>query len=238
MKVNLYEPFQHWYHGGTIWLISDTHFGDPDCQLMNTNWPTPTEQIKLINSCVGKYDTIIHLGDVGDENWIHHVKGYKVLLLGNHDKGKSNYEKLYTAYKVSNDNGHKRREYFFGWKSLEEIQEDIGEYQLEHNFNILLYEEDNGMFDEVYEGPLFINDKICLSHEPIDLKFGINIHGHCHNGEQSIYHTCEYSDVNIAADVREFKPVRLDKLIGEFKTKDLHRVTIDNAKKNPIHKEK
>ena len=226
MRIKLYKSFEHWYHGGTIWLISDTHFDDPDCKLMHTNWPTPSKQIELINSCVGKNDTIINLGDVGDETWIRQIKGYKVLLLGNHDKGKSNYEKLYSSELDG--------ELLYQSTSKKDVEEFNEHYFWDYNKKP--YIVDNGKFDEVYEGPLFINDKICLSHEPIDLKFGINIHGHCHNSEQSIYHTCEYVDVNIVADVREFMPIRLDKLIGEFKTKDLHRVTIDKANKNPLNK--
>ena len=39
------------------------------------------------------------------------------------------------------------------------------------------------IFDEIYEGPLFISEKILLSHEPVyGLSWCLNIHGHDHNG--------------------------------------------------------
>jgi len=31
MKTKLYKMFDHWYHGGQVYLYSDTHFGDLDC---------------------------------------------------------------------------------------------------------------------------------------------------------------------------------------------------------------
>lgn len=232
MKIKLYKPFEHWYHGGTIWLISDTHFADPDCEYMNDHWPTPEEHIKIINKYVGKNDTLIHLGDVGDLEYIKKIKNcYKVLIIGNHDKGYSNYEKKYVAlYKMD---GYPRR-YFdiFGtFNSRDEAQATIDEYNSEHSYIDFII-SDNRLFDEVYEGPIFINEKICLSHEPIDLKFGINIYGHVHQGERSISWANSRAQINVCSDVRDFKPVRLDDLISEFKTIDLHRVTIDKAKKN------
>ena len=225
MRVKLYKPFEHWYHGGTIWLISDTHFEDQDCKLMNNHWPTPEEQVKLINN-VGKNDTLIHLGDVGNPEWISKLKGYKVLLLGNHDKGASNYEKKWYISVTKEDKFDR------AFDSYEEAQEYIDEMNADGVDTQGLRVINNGLFDEIYEGPLFINEKICLSHEPIELKFGVNIHGHIHCGEQSFYWTGTKAQVNVCADVREFNISRLDDLLSEFKTIDLHRVIIDKAKKN------
>ena len=59
MKIKLYKPFEHWYHGGTIYLYSDPHFNDPESKKMNPNWPDADEIVKSINSCLGKNDTII-----------------------------------------------------------------------------------------------------------------------------------------------------------------------------------
>ena len=95
MKIKLYKHFEHWYHGGTIWLYSDPHFGDPD---NGTHWwPTDYEQVGMINKGLGRNDTIIFLGDIGDVEYIKKIKGYKVLIMGNHDKGASNYLKKYRA---------------------------------------------------------------------------------------------------------------------------------------------
>lgn len=96
------------------------------------------------------------------------------------------------------------------------------------------------VFDEVYSGALFIAPQILLSHEPIyGLQFCVGIHGHCHNG---IY---DYTDseggrhLNIAADVIGFKPLNLGKAIKSGLVAGLptiHRLTIDMAIANPIHK--
>ena len=85
--------------------------------------------------------------------------------------------------------------------------------------------------DEVYSGPLFIREKILLSHEPVNgLPFCLNIHGHCHN----YYH--EYIDetggkhLNIAADVVNFKILELNDIIKSGSIADIptiHRITID-----------
>lgn len=96
------------------------------------------------------------------------------------------------------------------------------------------------VFDEVYSGALFIAPQILLSHEPIyGLQFCVNIHGHCHNG------TYDYTDeqggrhLNIAADVVGFRQLNLGKAIKRGLVAGLptvHRLTIDRAIANPIHK--
>ena len=92
MINSLYDVFKSWSGVGSVYVYSDPHFDDEDCKLMNPSWPTLEEQIKKINRIVHKNDTLIILGDVGDERYIKQLKaGYKVLVMGNHDKGKSNY---------------------------------------------------------------------------------------------------------------------------------------------------
>ena len=49
------------------------------------------EQVARIRSKVGKNDTLIILGDVGDKEWLKKLRGYKVLILGNHDAGATTY---------------------------------------------------------------------------------------------------------------------------------------------------
>ena len=68
MINSLYDNFKHWSGVGSVFLYSDPHFNDADCLLMNPNWPSPEEQIKRINQKVRKNDTLIILGDIGDEN--------------------------------------------------------------------------------------------------------------------------------------------------------------------------
>lgn len=88
-------------------------------------------------------------------------------------------------------------------------------------------------FDEVYSGPLWISQKLVLSHEPIRLvtwdtyeHIAFNIHGHDHGGIKRDFH------LNIAQNVYGYMPLNLNKFIknGELKKiNDIHRTTIDNA---------
>lgn len=225
MKVKLYDKFMNWYRGGVIWVISDFHFCDEDCLLMNKKWPTPLEQVELINSKVGKNDTLICLGDVGNEEWVKELKGYKVLLLGNHDRGVSNYKNRYRV--ILND------KILYESDNKEECLDYCEEYK--GDYGRLPVVKDDRLFDEVYEGPLFINEKILLSHEPVELPFGINIHGHVHNGQHIVKRENSVM-INMASDVIKFEPIRLDKLVEGHKVETIHRITIDRASANPLHK--
>ena len=83
----LYPIFQHWSATGSIMLLSDTHFADSDCKIMDEHWIAPDEQVAILNRMVNKTDTFIHLGDVGDPSYIRQLKvKHKVLILGNHDR--------------------------------------------------------------------------------------------------------------------------------------------------------
>ena len=88
-----------------------------------------------------------------------------------------------------------------------------------------------GVFDEIYEGPLFISEKILLSHEPVyGLSWCLNIHGHDHNGVEPYAEGCKH--LNLAANVCGYTPVNLGKLIKDGILSDIsniHRETIDRA---------
>lgn len=200
MKIKLYEPFEKWYHGGTIWLYSDPHFQKNTEMEEFFKWPTAEERLARINKCVTKNDTFVCLGDVGDRlDLIAQIKcDYKVLITGNHDKGNS----IYKPY-----------------------------------------------FDEIYDGPLFISDKILLSHERIDLPFCINIHGHEHCyeswfdlvGIETVIGMVQTASFNIASDIVDFKPIRLDEIISKYplkKVHSIHRITIDNATNDKLNGDK
>ena len=92
MYKHLYDCFAHWYHGGTIYFYSDPHFNDTNVKAMRKNYIGDEEQVKRIRSKVGKNDTLIILGDVGDKEFLKKIRGYKVLILGNHDSGASTYK--------------------------------------------------------------------------------------------------------------------------------------------------
>ena len=85
MIQTLYPTFQKWSDNGSIWIISDCHFEDKDCKLMDVEWPSPEEYIEELKG-IGKNDTLICLGDVGNPEWMDKIKGYKVLIMGNHDE--------------------------------------------------------------------------------------------------------------------------------------------------------
>lgn len=89
MYKGLYDSFaERWCHeGSTIWLYSDPHFGDEEMKYIRTNYISDDEQIKRINSKVGKNDVIIFLGDIGNLKCIKRIRGYKICIVGNHDKG-------------------------------------------------------------------------------------------------------------------------------------------------------
>lgn len=175
MIKGLYNSFaERWYRGGSVWFYSDPHFGDEEMKHLRKNYISDDEQVKRINSKLGKNDTIVFLGDIGDVSFIKKIKGYKVLVMGNHDAGRSNYEPF---------------------------------------------------FNEIYEGILIIGPKIVLSHEPIDMRFCFNIHGHDHSGWLK-----DKNHLNVCAEHIDYTPISLTKLIkeGRFKDiEDIHRVTID-----------
>ncbi len=161
-----------------MWIYSDPHFGDKDLRAGMPNRPSDEELVKMINACVGRKDTIIFLGDIGDIEYARQIRGYKVLVCGNHDVG-------HTVY--------------------------------------------NEVFDEVYSGPLMIGEKLLLSHEPVDVPWAFNIHGHDHKGEKRDGH------LNVCADVIGYKPVHMNNLLAKTgilnKTESIHRQTIDKATK-------
>ena len=180
MISTLYEPFRHWSENGSVYILSDTHFDDDDCKLMDPNWIDSAEQVRILNSVIMKNDTFVCLGDVGKPEYVKQLKvRKKILLLGNHDRR--------------------------------------GEY--------------TGLFDEIYAGPLFIADKILLSHEPVyGLPWCLNIHGHDHSNMEMYKEGCKH--LNFAANVCGYTPVNLGKLIKDGILSDIdsiHRITIDHA---------
>ena len=171
----LYNCFQHWGEKNAVWVISDTHFGDKDIQKAFPNRPSDEELIKNINQKVGKTGTLLLLGDVGDIECAKQLKGYKVLICGNHDAGATNYKEV---------------------------------------------------FDEVYTGALIIGEKLILSHEPVDIPWAFNLHGHDHAGAKRKGH------LNVCADVIGYIPINFNQFLksgASSKIQTIHRETIDKA---------
>lgn len=183
MFKHLYDELaKRWYRGGTIYIYSDPHFNDPEMVYLRKNYIGDDEQVKSINKVVGKNDTIIFLGDIGDVSFIKRVRGYKVLVMGNHDKGASNYKKV----------------------------------------------DDNHLFDEVYEGPLMINDRLIISHEPLPVpEYIFNINGHDHSNW-----TKAKNHLNVCAEHINYTPINLPDLLKHGLLKDvpnIHQLTVDEA---------
>ena len=183
MIDTLYSIFREkWSNGRGCFLVSDTHFSDEDRHLMGYDI-TEEEQIAVLKKYVNG-QTLIHLGDVGNPEYLKELNCYKVLIMGNHD-------------------------------------ERVGKFK--------------DYFDEIYTGPLFIAEKLVLSHEPICVEAGItrnpiafNIHGHDHSGE---YYNDDYH-LNICQNVFGYEPLNLKEFIkdGILKSvKSIHREIIDNA---------
>jgi len=241
-KFNLNPCFKHWEKYDNIFIISDTHFGDVvtdtingnDYREKNTGIKTPSieEQVAKINKVCHKNDLLIILGDIGDIEPIKKLKaGYKVLIMGNHDQGKSNYQ---------------RGEYIKASFNFEK-------HKLEEKL------VDNRLFDEVWPGICSIREDIVLSHEPYDSKYCLNIHGHDHNcqlmkdlingkeikpenyfDEQLKY--CKDNNnyyLNLCSEWVNYEPINLKKIIISGILKDIpniHREAIDKQIENPVHK--
>ena len=93
-----------------------------------------------------------------------------------------------------------------------------------HDAGLTNYEE---VFEEVYGGPLMISEKIILSHEPLDIDWAFNIHGHTHTIKSNRKgHLC------VCSDFINYIPVNFNQFVKSGRLKEietLHRSTIDNA---------
>ena len=249
MTKHLYDLFRHW--GTNIYCISDPHFGDLESYKLRGLLNVPDDlvfakeqgdskpydlyieerlnvldemQIKNINAKAGKNATLIILGDVGNIECVKKLKAkYKILIMGNHDKGASNYKK-----EVYHDTK------FIDEFPLDFIPEDHGYQVVDPTPVGNLYDKvtTNNLFDEVYEGPLMINDRVILSHEPIfpTISFMFNIHGHVHNKN---YRGDEHH-LNVCAEAVDYFPINLLKFIKDGSIshiQNIHRVTINDATK-------
>lgn len=107
MIDSLYYPFKRWSENAAVWLYSDPHFGDFESYTFRGLITDKTKeeldkfQVDRINKVVNKNDTIIFLGDIGDPIPLKKIRGYKVLIIGNHDRGaafyKEYFDEIYTG---------------------------------------------------------------------------------------------------------------------------------------------
>ena len=183
--------------------------------------------MRRINSKVGKCDTLICLGDVGALSYVPFLRGYKVLVMGNHDAGRTIYERQKVWRKFDKDKYTKA-------EALSEMKRRHSDCECsikrgnEPNSLFDYWEvcADNRLFDEVYEGPVMISPKLMLSHEPINCgTWALNIHGHIH----ARTHKNDFYHYNVCAD---YLPLNLNQFLksGAFSyVVPIHRQTIDEA---------
>ena len=228
----IYPAFQHWAEQ-TVWIYSDPHFSDEDLECGIKNRPSDEEQIKNINSCAGRKDTLIVLGDVGNIECVRRLRAArKILIMGNHDLGRTNYERKIEKKIFDQDEYTKEqvmeemKTLFPNWKiSIEESWEFHSPFKRWNAY------ADNCLFDEVYEGALIIGEKLILSHEPVEIPWLYNIHGHDHAGRKRQNH------LNVCSDVIGYKPINLNQFLKSgpsAKIQSIHRVTIDKATERKV----
>ena len=177
MIEGLYKCFSHWGQRGGVWVISDTHFGEDDLKAAFSMRPSDEQLLKQINSKVGKAGVLIHLGDVGDLDYARRLKGYKILIMGNHDQSATKFE---------------------------------------------------GIFDEIYQGPVMVGERLLLSHEPVDIDWAFCLHGHNH-GQKSVNKKGKF---NVCADVINYTPINFNQFLKSGRLKEIesiHRKVIDKA---------
>lgn len=232
MLPGIYDSFQHWGEKyQTCYIYSDPHFNDDELSGGIKGRPSAEEQVKRINAKCGRRDCLIILGDVGDIEYVRQLRAeYKVLIMGNHDAGATNYKRqivkeIYDQDKYTKEQAIiKARAKFPNWKIT--ISE---ESSFCSPFMRWVICADNLLFDEVYEGALIVGEKLILSHEPIvGLTWAMNLHGHVHDkrAKTDAYH------INCCSDVIGYEPINLTQKLKQgiaTRVASIHRQTIDKA---------
>ena len=219
---------EKWKNYQTCWIISDTHFNDEEVKGFS-NRPTDEEFVKKINSKVGRNDILIVLGDVGDTEYIKQIRGYKILIAGNHDAGRTNYERQKNYRKFDKDKYQRDEAILEMQRMFPNCYYTVSEgYDFHSPFEYWEVCADNKLFDEVYSGPLMIGEKLMLSHEPLDIKWAFNLHGHVHSHS----HKNDKYHFNCCAEAINFSPINFNqwmKMGYIAGIESIHRSTIDTA---------
>ena len=236
----VYKIFNDRWCKQTVWIYSDPHFGDKELAAGFPNRPSDQEQIKMINSKVGRNDTLIILGDVGDIECVKQLRGYKVLICGNHEGGGTNYERQRSEWQFDQTDYNKQQAIEAVEKQCPNCKITVTEGFAFRNADkiskIWVVIADNQLFDEVYTGPLMIGEKLFLSHEPVDIPFVLNIHGHNHSGWESN----SWAHLNVCADVISYTPINLNQVLKggiAAHVQSIHRQTINDATKRAKKRE-
>ena len=84
------------------------------------------------------------------------------------------------------------------------------------------------LFDEVYEGPLMIAEKLIISHEPVNIPWAFNSHGHVHNPK----YKNDNHHFNVCSDAIGYIPINFNQWMKSgylSKIETIHRDVIDKA---------
>lgn len=233
----VYKIFlEKWDGLQTCWIISDTHFGDKDLGQGIHNRPSDEELVKIINAKCGKNDLLIHLGDVGNVEYVKLLRAkHKILICGNHDAGRTNYERQVITRKFP-------KELFQKQGALDEMKRvypgcrysiDDG-YDFHQPFEYWQVTADNMLFDEVYEGPLMIAEKLILSHEPVDIPWAYNIHGHIHDSK----HKNDKRHFNVCSDVIGYVPINMNQWMKSGAMAHVETIRRNTINKATVRKKK
>ena len=225
--AGLYKIFDHWHAEGTLFIFSDPHFGDSDLEMGIYNRPSAAEIVQCINAKCGRKDTLLCLGDVGDVEYVKLLRAKrKILICGNHDAGRTNYERQVITQLFSKVLYTKEQALECMKTMYPNCRYNIEERkQLDSFFEI---SADNMLFDEVYEGPLMIAEKLILSHEPVDVPWAFNIHGHIHDSK----HKNDKRHFNVCSDAIGYVPINMNQWMKSgvmAHVETIHRTTIDSA---------
>lgn len=231
MLPGIYDAFQHWGKQ-TVWIYSDPHFSDEDLECGIKNRPSDEQQIANINSCAGRKDTLIILGDVGNIECVRKLRAaHKVLIMGNHDSGATKYKREIKTLIFDQDK-YSREEVrdlmtaeYPGWSI--QINEA---WEMRAPFKRWIAIVDNRLFDEVYEGALMVGEKLILSHEPVDIPWAFNLHGHIHS--RSYGQKSHHRHFNCCSDAIDYKPINFNQWLKQgylAHIETIHRATIDKA---------
>lgn len=233
MLPGIYDSFQHWGEKHqTVWIYADFHFNDNELAGGIKGRPSAEEQVKKINAKCGRRDALICLGDVGDVEYVRQLRAeYKVLIMGNHDAGASNYKRqvvseYYSQAWTKKDAIKDMKKKYPNWK-ISVSKEEAGHLEII---------ADNFLFDEVYEGALIVGEKLILTHEPVEIPWLFNVHGHIHDSK----HKNDKRHFNVCSDVIDWEPVNFTSFLKSgyaSKIQTIHRETINSATKRKAKRE-
>lgn len=93
-----------------------------------------------------------------------------------------------------------------------------------HDTGMEKYKE---VFDWVFSGALIIGEKLILSHEPVEIPWAFNLHGHNHSQKKN-----QKNHFNVCADVLGYLPINFNQFLKAGHMANvytIHRETIDGA---------